>query len=134
MICPWTVSASVVNDTGFKLKFYRMLVGICQVLWLFQNNCKESIQSYPGMLCFVLSVWLIWISCCNIQHVILYIDLIIMSQDTHNVRSVSFHPSGDFLLAGMLCVNLFLFCYNHSLAMTKFWVDFLNKETVWHVF
>lgn len=21
-------------------------------------------------------------------------------QDTHNVRSVSFHPSGDFLLAG----------------------------------
>lgn len=23
-----------------------------------------------------------------------------MTQDTHNVRSVSFHPSGDFLLAG----------------------------------
>lgn len=28
-----------------------------------------------------------------------------MTQDTHNVRSVSFHPSGDFLLAGKLFVS-----------------------------
>lgn len=29
-------------------------------------------------------------------------------QDTHNVRSVSFHPSGDFLLAGFFFITSFL--------------------------
>lgn len=37
--------------------------------------------------------------------------LSLMIQDTHNVRSVSFHPSGDFVLAGKVFLTFTNFYY-----------------------
>lgn len=47
-------------------------------------------------------------------------------QDTHNVRSVSFHPSGDFLLAGIYFITSFLFFFFFAQKISDDRYEFLT--------
>lgn len=93
------------SKTEFDLKFvmHHLLI-LFQVLWFFQNDSKEGIQSYPGPACKLLEELILELGSRIYNssiHWHSFINFVFVTmQDTHNVRSVSFHPSGDFLLAG----------------------------------
>lgn len=54
-------------------------------------SCHHGLKDVFSETCRVVT---------KIQNFIPLNQISFHSQDTHNVRSVSYHPSGDFLLAG----------------------------------
>lgn len=74
-----------------------------QVLRLLKNCCKESIQSYSGgkiLINIKFNLPRYSVKCVLAASSQCSYFQYLLEQDTHNVRSVCFHPCGDYLLAG----------------------------------